>query len=542
MGAAPAPALGAPARVVRWPGVEWLLVGLTALALSGALVWLGPDDLRGDQQVYNLLVAKLLDPGLLPRDVLYARDPALLHAPWFLRLHAWVSRLTDGDVERALSWLAWPMGALYLAGHYVLFRAASGRPAAAALAALGALTVRNALGGEYWGFDGARAAAARTILAGLTPLLLLAAIHWRRHWSFPGLFLVLGVLFNVHPVSAYQLAAVIALAHLWMARGSPRAIGQVGVGAALFVAATVPYLVSFFAARDDASDRATLALARAALDYRFPYLLYPIAPNALLSVAFHMALPVAAWWWWRRSDASHPLRRALTPLVVAALGVGLVGTAVVQAVGTALDRPYADIQLLRAMRLVYPVFLAGLAVAYARLLARGTWRARTAVGALVLLSLVPPGALIHAFSEEQRAVVKRMLGVAAPAPPPAAAAEDARPALLDWARRSTATEALFLTDDWEFRLRTRRSITGSYKDGALLFLAGNRPFTAWYRLDRDLVACRARRGQGCWFELGARLGADYVIVDPGLSETSAPPSARRVWSDGDWSVWALRPA
>lgn len=533
--------MGPPARpplsVPRRAG-EAVAVVLVALALSGGLVLLGDPVLRGDQNAYNLLVAKKLTPGLFARDALYRYEPDVLHVPWFLDLQAALARRLGGDVERALAWLGWLMGALFIAGHYVFFRAVSGRPLPAALATLGALTVRNALGGEVWGFDGMPAAATRTILAGLTPLLLLLFLWWRERPALAGYWALLGVLFNVHPVSAYQLAQVTALAHVWRER-SARALVQVALGAALFVAAALPYLAPFFSARIGGGAPATV---RAALDYRFPYLLYPIAPNALLSVAVHMALPLGAWLAWRRRRETHPVLTPLLPVMAAAVVLGFGATALIQAVGVALDRPYADIQELRVLRLLYPITLGGLALLYARWLERATTAARAAVVALLLLSLVPPAQVIHAFSGETRAAVKHALGIGPPPAPSAAADGAARPALWRWATAATPASALFMTDDAEFRLRTRRSITGSWKDGALMFLAGSGPMAQWYALDRERAACRATGGAACWFALGRRLESDYVIVDPGLTRVAPPaaPDFERVWSEGAWSVWRRR--
>ena len=534
MGPAARPPLTDPRRAG-----EAVVVLLVALALSGGLVLLGDPDLRGDQNAYNLLVAKKLSPGLFARDALYRYEPNVLHVPWFLDLQAALARRMGGDVERALAWLGWLMGALFIGGHYVFFRVVSGRPLPAALATLGALTVRNALGGEVWGFDGMPAAATRTILAGLIPPLLLLFLWWRERPGLAGYWALLGLLFNVHPVSAYQLAQVTALAHLWRER-SARALGQVALGAALFVAGALPYLAPFFAARLGGGAPATV---RAALDYRFPYLLYPIAPNALLSVAFHMALPLAAWLAWRRRREAHPVLTPLQPVMIAAVVVGFGATALIQVVGVALDRPYVDIQELRALRLLYPITLGGLALLYARWLERRTRAAVAAVVVVALLSLVPPAEVIHAFSEETRAAVKHALGIGPP-PVPAVAAADVstRPALWRWAAAATPPAALFMTDDAEFRLRTRRSITGAWKDGALMFLAGSGPMVQWYALDRERTACRATGASACWFALGRRLESDYVIVDPGLTRAAAPAAAdfERVWSEGAWSVWRRR--
>jgi hypothetical protein len=166
-----------------------------------------------------------------------------------------------------------------------------------------------------------------------------------------------------------------------------------------------------------------------------------------------------------------------------------------------------------------------------------------AVGVLVAASLVPPGALIHAFSPEARGAVKHALGFG-PRPAPAAAAVDPAPkrALWAWTAAATPPAALVFTDDFEFRLRTHRAITGSFKDGAFMFLAGSGPLAAWYALDRERTACRAAGGAGCWFELARRLGADYAVLDPGLGRAAPPDDFERVWAQDGWSLWRRRGA
>src|SRR5262249_30694210 len=138
--------------------------------------------------------------------------------------------------------------------------------------------------------------------------------------------------------------------------------------------------------------------------------------------------------------------------------------------------------------------------------------------------------------------IKHALGMG---PAPAAAATTdvaARPALWRWATATTPVSALFMTDDGEFRLRTRRSITGSYKDGALMFLAGSGPVTQGDALDHERAACRATGAADCWFALARRLGSDYVIVDPQLTRLAVtpPPDFERTWAEGGWSVWRRR--
>ena len=535
MGAAARP----PLTIRRGVG-EAVLVALVALVVSGVLVLLGDaGELRADQNAYNLLVARKLDPTLFTRDALYHHDPDQLHVPWFLDLHAALARRLDGDVELALAWLGWVIGAVFIVGHYVFFRVVAGHPAPAALATLGAITLRNALGGEIWGFNGVGTASTRTMLAGLIPPLLLLFVAAQRSPWLPGYWGLLGLLFNVHPVSAYHLAQVTALGHAWRERFRPRALVQIALGVALFVLGTLPYTVPFFAGREGGGAPAEV---RAALDYRFPYLFYPIAPNALLSVAFHMALPLGAWLWWRRRREPHAVLAPLVPVLGAIVVLAFGATAAIQLLGVWLDRPYLDIQQLRITRLLYPILLGGLAVLYATWLRRARPWAWAGVGALLLASLIPPGELIHAFEPQTRDAVKYALGIG---PKPAfIAAVDRTPkdAMLTWVATQTPPTALIFTDDFELRRRTRRSITGSFKDGAFMFLAGSGPLAAWYALERERLACRATGGTGCWFELGRRLEADYAVLDPGLARAAAaaPADFEQVWGSGGWSVWRRR--
>jgi hypothetical protein len=532
------PAARSPLTIPRRVG-EAALVVVAAFVVAGGLMLLGNRDLLADQSAYNLLVVKKLDPSLFTRDALYRHDPDLLHVPWFLAVHAALARRLGGDVERALVWLGWVMGAIFLVGHYAFFRVVAGAPTPAALATLGAATLRNSLGGDVWGLDGYAAALSRTILAALVPPLLLLFLKARQRPWLPLYWGLLGVLFNVHPVTAYHMAQVTAVTHLWQRRFRARALAQVALGAALFVVGSLPYLLPFLAGREGGGAPAEL---RAALDYRFPYLFYPIAPNAVVSVAFHVALPLAAWLAWRRRGEPNAVLTPLTPLIVAVLALAFAGTAAIQTLGLWLDRPYVDIQELRVTRLLYPVLLGGLALAHARLLSWPPAAGRAAVTVLLALSLVPPGAVIHEVSRETRAAVKHALGMGLP-PAPAIAMDPAtKGELWAWVASATPPAALFFTDDFDFRLRTRRSITGSFKDGAFMFLAGSGPFASWYALERERSACRATGGRDCWFGLARRLGAEYVVLDPGLAgaATAAPADFERVWAREGWSVWRHR--
>lgn len=527
----------------RRVALESVAVLAGALLVVGVLAWLdGPTpDLRGDQNAINVMVVKELHPDWFAGDPLYSRDPSRFYTPAFLGLQTALARRLDGDPTRALQILLFPIGALFLAGHYALFRVVTGSAWAAALGALAAATTRNALGGEYWGFSGLESVQPRTIVLGAAPLLVLAFLRWRRTRWLPVFFLLTGVAANFHPIGGFHLCQIAIVTHLVLERARPRAWLDAALGGSLFVLGAAPFVTTYLAGRENVTDPALFAVLRAAVQYRFDYLLLPQRLDALLSVAFHSLLPAAALAWiaWRRHWTRDLGTLALFGVV--ALGLGFVGTAAIQVLAVGLDRPYADIQQIRATKFLYVPLLAGLAAAFARLLARRTLAGGAAALALLLLALVPPAPLIHSFSDDRRDTVKRWLGMSVPAraQAPAGAAERAaaKRAMETWLEARAGRNELVFTDDHSVRIATRRPITGAAKDGAYIVLAGTQPFVQWFRYMREVDACRARRGADCWFALGARLGATWVVVDPDLPEARPGAGFEQVWSRAGWSLW-----
>lgn len=510
-----------------------LLVVALLLHLTGAA-----PDLRGDQQWGNLLAFKHLHPDALSGDIFYGPDYYRAFNPGFFSLQAWVARITGEDVEGALGWLAWPIGVLYVAGHYALFRHLTGNWQAAALGALSAMTVRHCVGGEYWGFAGVRDVLPRAVASGLTPLLLLAFLRLRGRPSFAVYFLALGLAANLHPVSGLHLAQISAVAHLWLSRFRLRAWRDVLAGIPLFVVGALPFIVRYVAVQDPLTDPALLPAVRSALHYRYPYLLLPLEPPTLVSVAVHVALPaVVLLCVARRRDTPHAFR-VLLVFAGAALVVGIGGIALVQAIGALSDTPYLDIHQLRAARFVYPTLLASFPLAYAALLRGRTRHAWLLLTGLLVLSAIPPASVIHAVSPERREAVRRVLrgGERAATAARAARASGAERRLWRFAGAHTPADGLVFTDSFAFRYNTRRPITGSRKDGGVV-VAGTGPFYRWYAYMREIEDCRRRRGEACWFALAEKHEADYAVLDPELDRAVPTPGWTSVWSEPGWSFW-----
>jgi len=216
---------------------------------------------------------------------------------------------------RAL-WL--PLGAAFVLTHALWCWQVTQSPVAAILGALSVLTIRQSLGGDYWGFDGPNAVGPRTLQAILVPLALM----------LPGWWALLAL---VHPGTVWTLAARLptprrALGYAWE-RTSPEQWGQ------------------------------SPSVARAAILWRFAYLFYPIERRTLISVLGHLLLPFTVWAW---------VGAPTTWFVVAALSSSLGITALIQVHSYFTNRPPLDIQWLRQFRLLYPVFGLGFALAYAQ--------------------------------------------------------------------------------------------------------------------------------------------------------------------------------
>ncbi|HSL52286.1 MAG TPA: hypothetical protein VK878_24725 [Candidatus Deferrimicrobiaceae bacterium] len=527
------------------------VLGGALLVVALLLHFQGPDTpLRGDQQWGNLMALKHLHPDWLAGDVFYGPPYYRGYNPAFFSLQARVARAAGGDVEDALRLLAWPIGLLFLVGHYALFRHLTGSWPAAALGALSALVVRNALGGEYWGFSGLRDVLPRAIASGLTPLLVLAFLRLRGHPLFAGYFLLVGLAANLHPVSGLHLAQISAVAHLWLSRFQARAWRDVLLGVPLFAIGALPFILRYVPAQEHLSDPALLPVVREALHYRYPYLLFPLDPSSVISVAFHAGLPIAVLLWVLRRGQTPEALRVLLTMAVAALVVGVGGIALIQTLGVLSGKPYVDIHQLRATRFMYPALLAAFPLAYAALLRARRPRAWLLLAALLLLSAIPPGSVIHAVSAERRDAAKRALGIQVSAPRPAPAAppgaeEESRRAerrLWSFAAQHTEPAALVFTDSFAFRYETLRPITGSFKDGGIV-IAGTGPLYRWYVYMREVEDCRRRRGEACWFALAEKYHGRYAVVDPEL-DRAAPADGRwtRIWSEAGWSFWRRGPS
>jgi hypothetical protein len=514
---------------------EGMIVLLLAALISGLLTFRFSKtmDADTDQSVINLLVLKRLYPDRLPRDAFYGRDYGRYYVPVYVKLQALLS--TDGSYTTGLKRLSAVVGVVFALTHYIFFRALGVGWTFAGVGTLSVMTLRPMFGADYWGFNGVESMLPREVVNALTPLLLLVFLRWRAPWRIAWFFLFTGLAVSFHPYSGVHLFLAGALAHLIIERGKWRAWLEVTAGAGLFVLGALPFLVGFVPGRENVRDPAVLPMLREIqwLRWRFELLPPPISTAGF--VALGLLLPTALFvWLWRVGGATPDVKRLFTLGGVAFLG-GILGTAAIQFWAWITNGPYLTTEHIRMAKFVYPAILVAFPLAYARLWGSGKHLPRLAAVLLVALSLISPQQLLLA-SSRTRAEVKRRLGFPT-ASPRAAAVDVSESALWDWVRRETPGDALFFTDSTKFRVATERSITGTWKDGGFLSLAGTKPLYDWYQFISGVERCRAASGAQCWFPLARTTGADFVIVDPAVQHSDPAESFRRVWEQGGWSVW-----
>lgn len=513
-------------------------VWATAAALAiAAAVWNASTrrgQLCGPVEDETLLVPLALKQAGLATyaaDTWLARVGPVFSVPYSWLLGHLLAAVDDPVV--ALRWLALPFHAVFLAGVWRLGERIAGRgagPLAAVLCALPPVAAFVLAPG---------AALPRDLVFALVPWFVVASDAVRGRAGGTVLWFALGVVANLHPLTA--LHAAMWLAVMDLARDhSPAALRPLATRGLGFVAGASPYIAQYLSrpAASGAVDEAVYSwrLGPMAGETWGPW---ATRMEPLLWLAAAAAVLVSAA---RRDDVRIPrwfVVGGAAALVLAAIGP-IAGGAV------APLRPFQFARFERFADLAAIVVLAGGALA--------AWRARRQValaGAAVLAAVALWGPDVLGddagrgpLGRAGRAIDRRA-GVPPVPPPPAelasrgsvdptsAADRDDFLAVCRFAREATDAGALFLVppENWgPFRVYARRSAVVTRKEGgaALSFLGG--AGMQWFRDYEKAVAAYAGGGAAA---LAASGRADYVVLD----DASEGPSAFR---SGRFVVISLR--
>ncbi len=527
----------------------------------------------GDQHLTLLLVLKADDPSLFSRDLVHDGANRIGdYIPLFIGFLRFAYHLS-GDLSAGYKVMVFPLPLLYLFGAYFLFLRFS-RVAwlAMTLAAFSSLPLGIVLADEFFGLGPLEVTVARTILTAVLPFLFLAFCSW---FDKPGrlvlLFLGIGLLANLHPVSAMDIAAILGVVYLLERRGDPRRwfvlLGM--AAAALGGAAPIVWNQLHHAARDAAmtaqfGDGAAAQVALEQLGFiRFPprslsafsvgvasgltlgVMVISVAPvlhgwqrecgpgglflrlGAALSAAYLLfpevkllaALPIVLFLLPQRNSCVREERiAAYFSLAIFWITIGEL--LLFQFGPAAINRSLLAVMATRGARFaVFAVFL--LIALAARLVDWSRVHGMLRVACVLLLVFAAFWQVRHTFRSYLR-------------PRGAAAAADLA-AVAKWARDDTRPEDLFLFDSAVFRVMARRSLIFATKDGGAA--AVDRPDRAGAWLERGATLRAAGSNAAALLEAGVRYGAQYVVV-PAQAVRAAAIESRLRYQNATYAVLA----
>jgi len=367
---------------------------------------------------------------------------------------------------------------VYLAGMYMLLYQQCRSWSVSAFVAVLSCRMIWTLGGSYWGLGTLESMTPPALYRATIPLIVLSYLRYRGQWRVVLVLLFVGLMGNLHLVSAMNLTLVLLGAYLWENRFRlhcwPTALA--GGGCALLGA--LPYTLYYFAMRAQlapdgagvSAQTAFAALRLAGAELLYPELLKPVLEWGLWAAAL-LILPGLILIGVERFRLRD--RAVWTGFLLTALFVCFALQGVSQIVGILSDQAPPVVDFAQASTLVllplYVIFAQGLTGLF-RLVrgprARGTLQWACAV--LALVWLVP--------SDNLRYFRHRVYDVSA-----AFMEEADKPrniqrhheqrreraemdAIAGWARENSDTGAVFLTEEIVFRLRARRSIAASPDD------------------------------------------------------------------------------
>lgn len=441
---------------------------------------------------------------------------------------------------------------LYLCGMYaLLYRQCLNWSVSAFVAVLSSAVVWGP-GEWHWGVGSLGSVTPQALCLSVTPLIMMAYLRYARQWQVMLVFGFVGLMGNMHLLTAVNLTIILALVHCARERFRP-SLSTLLAALGCAVLGMAPCLAYYFAQRQAASPEgvragyewARDALETAGLKVLYPELLRPLA--AFLPYCAILGVPAVSILFRRERFRTRELGTWVWFVVAAAfVGLGLHGLA--QAVGRWLDRPPIVIDFVQALAIMllplYVLLAQSLSHLY-RLMSglRGWLR-----GACVLLLVGWVG-----YSDNV-AVVRQWVAQQATAfmsdddKPPYVKRErerqekaDELARLASWCRDESNTDpgAMFVTDSSLFRMLSRRSIVNSADDLRYIYYARPWLLSKWSEgMDRMEQLCDSPgSGQGIIAyagELASGMSVQptawYVILDEGRGLDSPSP-AQEIKSD-----------
>lgn len=541
-------------------GMAAALATFLLLAAAQWVVALSQPVLRNSDQInIGVMVLANAQPELFSRDYLFAdRSLFRFYTPAFLAAAAFLTDLT-GSYKSGLALLVPVVSFVYMAGMYKLVHEVSGYRTIAFFIAIVSATQQWALGATFWGVSGLGAMLPRTVFCAATPWLALIVFRMRHPVRARTGFwfgLAIGVLANLHPVSAFHFAQLVLL--LLLLAGGRQSFPGLAAAASAMVAGAFPVAISFFGNTVGRGGTVPFAQFAQALRERlatlFPFQALDVfgitvdAPAQTMLVWAYLGA-IAGWTLYTMAFGSKSLRLRPWPFLLLLI----------------VQMPIVYL-LLSASRLplVLAAFAGGTACVVRRSPSRQDWLMLGFLSLTVFLSFIVPfflaelwerfqwAAITSLLAEQSRAAQfvylplylfsarllqlaaryssgVRRIGLCAAAvllvlypvrreviPRVASFSTQERQRLADdrdlyaWAQTRTSRDSLFYYDSLPFRLYARRSITHAWKDLGIAYYSQTRLLEFKRRFEEMQAAYPDPDGL---ISKARQLHADYIVVD-----------------------------
>jgi len=364
---------------------------------------------------------------------------------------------------------------IYLCGMYaLLYRQCRSWSVSVYVAVLSA-AVTNTLGRSYWGVGPLATITPPTIIASMTPLIILSYLRYERQWRVMLVFAFIGLCGNLHLVTAMNLTVVMLIAYLARCGFHPRCWPMAAACLMCAAAAALPY-AGYYAHLRYAAEPTGAHISADVVYQAFRLgnlaLMYPDMLKSLLywlGMVAVLLIPAVAVL--TRVERFRVRDLSLwVAMAGASLTISLVWHGICQLIGTMRDEPpviaFAQASNL-AMLPLYVLFAQALTHLF-RIVRAHRYTLRWACAAFLVVWMLPSDnlrVLRHWAYDAAAAVVDdEHTPLRVQELRTRAARQRELAAVADWARHATPVDAVFITEEAEFRMLAQRGILAAEED------------------------------------------------------------------------------
>jgi hypothetical protein len=218
-------------------------MALAAVSAMAAYFALSDDRLSDTQMNIAAVAAKRHETSLYPNDPILGHEGRWrFNTPAFQVPMEMILVPTDyEDLTLPFRTMAGVLTMVFLCGMYaLLYRQTRSWSVSAYVAVLGS-TVTHTLARSYWGVGSLASVTPQGVVTALLPLIMLAYLHYENTWRVLLVFAAVGLLGNVHIVSAGNLTIILLIVYLVRMRFSPAAWPMAIACLLCAGAAAIPY-------------------------------------------------------------------------------------------------------------------------------------------------------------------------------------------------------------------------------------------------------------------------------------------------------------